>query len=104
MTRQLEKIGQLSFSRADCLGSGRFGKVFIGKLTSDDGVIDVAIKRMEKEKIIVESIILPKVNGHPNVINYYTIDESDVEFTSVIKQFNVAFKHLIVTDILMFYF
>lgn len=81
MTRQLETIGQLSFSRVDCLGSGRFGKVFTGKLTSDDGVIDVAIKRMKKEKTRLESILLLKANGHPNVINYYVTDESDVEFT-----------------------
>jgi len=76
--RQLENVGELSFSRADCLGSGRFGKVFTGKLNND---MKVAIKRMEKEKTQVDSILLLKARSHPNIIDFYVTDESDIEFT-----------------------
>ena len=76
--RQLENVGQLSFRRSDCLGSGRFGKVFTGKFIND---MEVAIKRMEKEKTQVDLILLLKARKHPNIIDYYTTEESDVEFT-----------------------
>ena len=43
----IKRIGQLSFSRNEVLGSGSFGTVYQGKFRD---VIDVAIKRIIMEK------------------------------------------------------
>ena len=75
----MEKVGQgqLSICRSKCLGSGRFGKVFPGRFKD---AVDVAVKRIEKELVQVDSNLLLTVNGHPNIRNYYDTDETDPEF------------------------
>jgi hypothetical protein len=74
----MEKIGKLCFNREDFLGRGRYGTVFRGTL---EGVLNVAIKRVEKRFTQVESHFLLKADGHPNVIRYFSTEESDIEFT-----------------------
>ena len=74
----MEKIGKLSFSRGDFIGRGRYGTVFRGKL---EGSLNVAIKRLEKRFTQVESHSLLKADGHPNIIRYFSTEESDIEFT-----------------------
>ena len=51
------------------LGSGRFGSVFPAKLK--DVEEEVAVKKMKKKEILVDSSLYRKANGHPNVIGYY---------------------------------
>ena len=76
---EMEKvgIGHLSICRTKYLGSGRFGKVFPCKYK---GVVDVAVKRMEKELVQVDSNLLLMTIGHPNIVNYFDTDETDPEF------------------------
>ena len=70
-------MGHLSFCQDDCLGSGNFGTVFIGKFKN---VVDVAIKQFKKGHIRVETNILLKANGHPNIVNYYDTDTTDMKY------------------------
>lgn len=67
-------IGRLSLLLDEKLGSGRFGSVFPGRLK--DVEEEVAIKKMEKSKILIDSNIYVKLNGKPNVIGYYGTDYS----------------------------
>jgi serine/threonine protein kinase len=60
------------------LGSGRFGTVFPGKLK--DVPHEVAIKRMEKGRIRIDSGHYYKTNGHPNLIGYYGTNSTNDEF------------------------
>ena len=71
---------QLNFSNKDKLGlRGRYGIVFRGKL---DGKLDVAIKRVEKKKTeVAESQFYYKTNGHPNIINFFSLIASHLKFT-----------------------
>ena len=75
-----QQIGKISFSTKDNFGEqGRFGSVFKGKF---DGKIQVAVKRVNKMVTKVEeSKFYFKVNGHPNVVNYFCIEDSDFVFT-----------------------
>ena len=72
----MENTGQLSIFPTEGLGSGRFGTVFPGKCATV--VEEVAIKRMKKEEIQIDSNLYAKANGQPNVIGYYDVDSSDV--------------------------
>ena len=56
-------------SRVKELGSGRFGAVILGKFK--DFNEEVAIKKMEKKKVQVDSSLYLKANGQLNIINYY---------------------------------
>ena len=65
----------------DCrLGRGSYGIVFKGKLKVyvEDKVavkeIDVAVKRVDRLNIKIEEEILRRVNGHPNILLYYTTE------------------------------
>ena len=64
----------MSIFLAESLGTGRFGSVFPGKLK--DVREEVAIKKMEKERIQIDSNVYVKLNGQSNVIKYYGTDES----------------------------
>jgi len=72
----IKKVGQLSFSRNDVLGSGSFGTVYKGKFK---GTIDVAIKRILREKVTsdVETVVMAEIQSHPNVLRYYCVEEDD---------------------------
>ena len=78
MSRQLERIGKLNFCRSDLIGKGRYGSVFKGRY--DRYMVDVAVKRLDKYDSQVESDILWKASGHPNVIRYFCLKDIDVEF------------------------
>ncbi len=73
-------ISRLSLLRDESLGSGRFGTVFPGKLK--DVAEEVAIKKMAKIQVKVETSLYSKSNGQPNLIGYYGIAYSskDDEF------------------------
>ena len=73
-------ISRLSLLRDESLGSGRFGTVFPGKLK--DVKEEVAIKKMAKIQVQVDTSLYFKLNGQPNVIGYYGIAYStkDDEF------------------------
>ena len=77
MSRQLEKIGKLSFCRADLVGKGRYSWVFRGKY---DNMVEVAVKRLEKRESQVESHLFRKADGHHNIIRYFCTKENDIEF------------------------
>ena len=71
----MEKVGQLSILLAERLGTGRFGSVFQGKFTNV--AEEVAIKKMEKKKVQVDSSFYIKANGYPNIIGYYGTETMD---------------------------
>jgi serine/threonine protein kinase len=75
-----ENIGsQLSIFRNERLGAGRFGTVFPGQINKITE--EVAIKKMQKEKVRVDSSLYLKLNECPNVVNYYGTHElKDDEF------------------------
>ena len=73
----MEKIGQLSFCQDDLLRRGRFGSVHEGKFKD---CIKVAVKRMRKKDIQVDSNVYLKASGHPNIVDYYGTGESDNGF------------------------
>ena len=74
---EVERIGKLSFRRADCIGSGRYGKVFHGKYSN---AVSVAIKRIEKERTRLLSNYYLRANGHPNIVQYFATKDKDYEF------------------------
>ena len=76
--QEMERIGKLNFSRLDLIGKGRYGWVFKGKYNK--GMIDVAVKRVEKRESQVESLLLSKADSHPNIVRYFCTKENDVEF------------------------
>ena len=84
----MEKIGKLSFNRAQLLGAGRLGKIFVGKFKNS---LEVAIKRVEKGETEVDFTLYMKVNGHPNIIQYYGDSSKDVEFRSVCYSILLAY-------------
>ena len=73
-------VDQLRTLRDERLGSGRYGSVFPGKFLHFPK--EVAIKKMEKTKVRVDSRLYVKLNGQPNVIGYYGSSNStdDLEF------------------------
>ena len=78
MMSPMAKIGQLSILCAESLGSGHFGSVFPGKITNV--VEEVAIKRMKKDEIEIDSSLYTRANGQPNVIGYYDTDDDTNKF------------------------
>ena len=72
-------IGKISYNLEDLLGErGRFGIVFKGKY---DGLLDVAVKRVEKSLTqIEETKFYFNVNGHQNIVNYFCTEVSDLDF------------------------
>ena len=63
----------LKFNMKAELGSGSFGTVYKGKyvLVGTDKEIDVAVKRIDPERVKLEDEILAKVGTHRNVLNFY---------------------------------
>ena len=82
MERQTrEPIGLLSVSKSEVLGIGcNATAVFKGHFMS---AIDVAIKRVKKSFIRVESNQLLKAALHPNIIRYYATEDDHIEFLEV---------------------
>ena len=79
---KVEKVGDLSVFHTERLGSGRFGTtVFIGKYNERTAAEDVAVKRMEKDTIQIDSKVYIIANGQPNVIKYYDTHEAHPKFT-----------------------
>ena len=74
MNSRVKRLGKMSIFLAESLGTGRFGSVFPGKLK--DVREEVAIKKMWKERIQIDSNVYVKLNGKSNVIKYYGTDES----------------------------
>ena len=70
------KIGQqlILYPEKD-LGRGRFGAVFTGKFKT----VKVAVKKMKKKEIQIDSILYFQAGGHPNIVNYYGTEETDME-------------------------
>ncbi len=78
--KRLKRIGRLSYSREDRLGTGSFGSVFRGKFRENEEKpeIEVAIKRIEQiEGKEVEKIVMGDIEPHPNVLQYYCVEEED---------------------------
>ena len=77
---------ELKLNENDKLGSGGYGTVFRGKfvlrsknllrLFGGGKKIDVAVKRIDKERVKLEGEILAKVSGnHRNVLHFYCAKE-----------------------------
>ena len=77
MNSRIERIGRLSILWDERLGSGRFGSVFPGKCK--DVQEGVAVKRMEKKKINIDTSLYLKAKRHPNIIGYYETETMDDE-------------------------
>ena len=74
----MEKVGKLRFNRGDLItANGRYGSVFRGTFRN---VVPVAIKHLEKRNARIDCDLYVKAIGHPNVINYFCINNKDVEF------------------------
>ena len=73
----MEKIGKLTFSRADLIGSGKYGSVFRGTYLN---AVDVAIKRLDKSHTKIDSTLYLKAHEHQNIIQYFCVNNKDVEF------------------------
>ena len=79
---KVEQVGELSVFRAERLGSGRFDTiVFMGKHNERTAPEDLAVKKMDKGKIQIDSSLYIKANGQPNVIKYYGTHETHPKFT-----------------------
>ena len=69
-----EKVDEeLKFNKNNELGRGGFGTVYKGKyvLVGTDKEIDVAVKRIDVERVKLEDEILAKVGNHRNVLHFY---------------------------------
>lgn len=79
---------ELKLNENDKLGSGGYGTVFRGKyvlpknrknlfrLFGGGNKIEVAVKRIDKERVKLEDEILAKVSGnHRNVLHFYCAKE-----------------------------
>jgi serine/threonine protein kinase len=75
--RLSKQVGLLSLFKSEVLGKGCNGTVFRGHFLS---TIDVAIKRVDKSFIRVESNLLLKAALHPNIIRYYATEDDHIEF------------------------
>ena len=73
--RNLHSIGQVIWCSNCVLGQGTYGVVvFRGKF---QGKLDVAVKQVDNSCKKVEEEVLRKVNGHPNILHYYTTEKND---------------------------
>ena len=70
----VEEIGQSTVFLKERLGFGRFGSAFAGKLKHV--AEEVAIKKMIKGNIQIDSSLYVKTIGQPNVIGYYGTEHS----------------------------
>ena len=73
---EMEKIDDLSFSRAAIVGRGRFSTVMKGELEAKS----VAVKRYQDVVTQINSEIMMKANGHINIIQYHCVKRNDVEY------------------------
>ena len=84
-SRTEQTVSELSVFQnfqAKRLGLGRFGTaVFMVKYNDGIAVDDVAVKRMEKDKVQIDSSFYRRANGQPNVIKYYCTHETHPKFT-----------------------
>ena len=82
MEQTVSELSVFQVFQAKRLGSGRFGTaVFMGKYNDGIAIDDVAVKRMEKDKILIDSSFYRRANGKPNVIKYYGTHETHTKFT-----------------------
>ena len=77
---EVEKIGKLSFKLTDCLvgPAGRFGKIYKGLYKN---VVNVAIKKLDKERSQVVSDLYLKADDHPNIVHWYYTNDKEVDYT-----------------------
>lgn len=91
--KSFKKFDQLKYCTCElcCLGKGSYGAVYRGKFKSKrppsflgipigNSSTDAAIKRVLKSSAQFEIDVLRKVNGHPNVLNFFTVQDNDPEF------------------------
>ena len=65
---------ELKYNKNNKLGSGSYGTVYKGKfvLVGRSNEIDVAVKRIDPERVKLEDEILAKIkNQHQNVLHFY---------------------------------
>ena len=74
MATQISK--RLSYSRSEQIGRGNFSWVYRGKL---NGIVDIAVKRVEKSMIKVDPNDFLKAAGHQNIILHFST-KADFEF------------------------
>ena len=73
----MEKIGKLTLNRADLIGSEKYGYVFRGTYLN---AVNVAIQRLDKSQTKIDSTLYLKANEHQNIIQYFCVNNKDVEF------------------------
>ena len=79
---KIERVGELSVFHTQKLGLGRFGTaVFMGKHNERTAAEEVAVKKMDKGKIQIDSSLYLRANGQQNVIKYYSTHETHPKFT-----------------------
>jgi len=82
ISSKMERVGEMSVFHTQKLGLGRFGTaVFIGKYNERTVAEDVAVKKMVKGKIQIDSSLYLRANGQQNVIKYYGTHETHPKFT-----------------------
>ena len=72
---------RLSYSRSEQVGRAKFSWVYRGKL---NGIIDIAVKRVEKSMIKVDPNDFLKGAGHQNIILHFST-KADFEFMWVVQ-------------------
>ena len=68
---------ELKYNKNNKLGSGSYGTVYKGKfvLVGSGNKIDVAVKRIDPERVKLDDEILAKVGKHRNVLHFYCAKE-----------------------------
>ena len=80
MSRQLKRIGKLSFYKDERIGFGNFSSVFKGKF---EDIKDVAVKRLLQDKSRVNAMLLTEASDHPNIVQYVCTETINTDFMYV---------------------
>ena len=74
----MEISGKLEINKIEPLPMrGRYGKVFAGVY---EGWKGVSVKRVEKSETVVDTKVYLLACDHPNIIQYFCIEESHLEY------------------------
>ncbi len=79
---------KISYDRSQKLGSGSYGNVFLGKLSTNEGnnEVQVAVKRIDLERIDlstttkgddIELTNMSKLGMHPNVVTLLSWEDDE---------------------------